>query len=144
MRSILEILGDTFPGNNPGETRHPPVSSAGSEGGVVRPNVGSVPPEALKIVRVSARYDFTGPRGGRIRAPAVAGMGAPSVPSQRTHLSTIPAMFGYIYYDKTEIDSEACEKYPCEMYISLELDIRQEFNIVFVSSFMTLSLSTAL
>ena len=45
----------------------------------------------------------------QIGAPAVAGIGAPSVPSRRTRLSLMPVPFGYMNHEKTEIDSESCE-----------------------------------
>ena len=54
-------------------------------------------------------YYFISSHELQIGAPAVAGIGATPVPSRRTRLSTMPTPFGYMFYDKTEIDSEACE-----------------------------------
>ena len=54
-------------------------------------------------------YYFIGTHDFQIGAPAVAGIGAPSVPSRRTRLSPMPVPFGYMFYDNTEIDAEASE-----------------------------------
>ena len=60
-------------------------------------------------MRSRVLYYFISTRDFQIGAPAVAGIGAPSVPSRRTRLSPMPVPFGYINYEKTEIDSESCE-----------------------------------
>ncbi len=60
-------------------------------------------------MRSRVLYYFISTRDFQIGAPAVAGIGAPSVPSRRTRLSLMPVPFGYINYEKTEIDSESCE-----------------------------------
>ena len=60
-------------------------------------------------MRSRVLYYFISTRDFQIGAPAVAGIGAPSVPSRRTRLSLMPVPFGYMFYDKTEIDSESCE-----------------------------------
>ena len=78
-------------------------------GGVVRPNTRSVSADAAKTTRVRVLYYFISTHDFQIGAPAVAGIGAPPVPSRRTRLSTMPVPFGYMFYDKTEIDSESCE-----------------------------------
>ena len=78
-------------------------------GDVVRPNGGSVSAEPSKTMRFRVLYYFISSHDFQIGAPAVAEIGAPPVPSRRTRLSTMPAPFEYMFYDKTEIDSEACE-----------------------------------
>ena len=78
-------------------------------GGVVRPNVRSVSADPAKTERVRVLYYFTSTHDFQIGAPAVAGIGAPSVPSRRTRLRHMPALFGYMFYDNTEIDSESIE-----------------------------------
>ena len=60
-------------------------------------------------MRSRVLYYFISTRDFQIGAPAVAGIGAPSVPSRRTRLSLMPVPFGYMNYEKTEIDSESCE-----------------------------------
>ena len=60
-------------------------------------------------MRSRVLYYFISTRDFQIGAPAVAGIGAPSVPSRRTRLSPMPVPFGYMNYEKTEIDSESCE-----------------------------------
>ena len=96
-------------GSGRGETAITPISSGGCAGGVVRPNVRPVSPEPSKTMRFHVLYYFISSHNFQIGAPAVAGIGAPPVPSRRTRLSTMPAPFGYMFYDKTEIDSEAIE-----------------------------------
>ena len=78
-------------------------------GGVVRPNGGSVSAEPSKTMRFYVLYYFTSTHDFQIGAPAVAGIGAPPVPFRRTRLSPMPVPFGYMFYDKTEIDSESNE-----------------------------------
>ena len=78
-------------------------------GGVVRPNVRSVSADPAKTMRFYVLYYFTSTHDFQIGAPAVAGISASSVPFRRTRLSPMPVPFGYMSYDKTEIDSEACE-----------------------------------
>ena len=78
-------------------------------GGVVRPNVRSVSPDPAQTMRFCLLYYFISTHCFQVGAPAVAGIGAPSVPSRRTRLSTMSALFRYIRYEKTEIDSESCE-----------------------------------
>ena len=60
-------------------------------------------------MRSRVLYYFISTRDFQIGAPAVAGIGAPSVPSRRTRLSLMPVPSGYTNYEKTEIDSESCE-----------------------------------
>ena len=60
-------------------------------------------------MRFHVLYYFISSHHFQIGAPAVAGIGAAPVPSRRTRLSTMPVLFGYTFYDKTEIDSESCE-----------------------------------
>ena len=60
-------------------------------------------------MRSRVLYYFISTRDFQIGAPAVAGIGAPSVPSRRTRLSLMPVPFGYMNYETTEIDSEASE-----------------------------------
>ena len=60
-------------------------------------------------MRSRVLYHFISTRDFQIGAPAVAGIGAPSVPSRRTRLSLMPVPSGYTNYEKTEIDSESCE-----------------------------------
>ena len=60
-------------------------------------------------MRVYVLYYFIGTHDFQIGAPAVAGIGAPSVPSRRTRLSPMPVPFGYMFYDNTEIDAESSE-----------------------------------
>ena len=78
-------------------------------GGVVRPNIRSVSADPAKTERVRVLYYFTSTNDFQIGAPAVAGISALSVPFRRTRLSPMTVPFGYMFYDKTEIDSEACE-----------------------------------
>ena len=78
-------------------------------GGVVRPNVRSVSADPAKTERVRVLYYFTSTHDFQIGAPAVAGIGAPPVPFRRTRLSPMTVPLGYMFYDKTEIDSEVCE-----------------------------------
>ena len=94
-------------GSGRGETAITPISSGGCAGGVVRPNAPSVSAEAAKTTRFRVLYYFMSTHDFQIGAPAVAGIGAPPVPSKRTHLSTMPVPFGYMFYEKTEIDSES-------------------------------------
>ena len=60
-------------------------------------------------MRSRVLYHFISTHDFQIGAPAVAGIGAPSVPSRRTRLSLMPVPSGYTNYEKTEIDSESCE-----------------------------------
>ena len=60
-------------------------------------------------MRFYVLYYFIGTHDFQNRAPAVAGIGALSAPSRRTRLSPMTVPFGYMFYDKTEIDSESCE-----------------------------------
>ena len=62
-------------------------------------------------MRFYVLYYFVGTHDFQNRASAVAGIGAPSVPSRRTRLSPIsmPVPFGYMFYDNAEIDSESSE-----------------------------------
>ena len=76
---------------------------------MVRPNIRLVSAEAAKTTRFRVLYYFMSTHDFQIGAPAVAGIGAPPVPSRRTRLSPMPTPFGYMFYDKTEIDSESCE-----------------------------------
>ena len=90
---------------------HSPISSGGCVGDVVRPDQildRSLhnPPKPCVFVYF---YYFISTHDFQIGTSAVAGIGAPPVPSRRTHLSPMTAPFGYMFYDKTEIDSEACE-----------------------------------
>ena len=80
---------------------------------MVRPNTRLVSPEPSKTERFHVLYYFISSHDFQIVAPAVAEIGAPSVSFRRTRLSTMPAPFGYMFYDKTEIDSEACEVTVC-------------------------------
>ena len=96
-------------GSGRGETAITPISSGGCAGGVVRPNGRSVSAEPAKTMRFYVLYYFIGSHDFQIGVPAVAGIGAPPVPSRRTHLSTMPVPFGYMFYEKTEIDSESNE-----------------------------------
>ena len=56
-------------------------------------------------MRFHVLYYFISSHDFQIGAPAVAGIGAPPVPSRRTRLSTMTMLFGYMFYEKTEIDS---------------------------------------
>ena len=96
-------------GSGRGETAITPISSGGCAGGVVRPNTRLVSAEPSKTIRFHVLYYLISTHDFQIGAPAVAGIGAPPVPSRRTRLSPMPTPFGYMFYDKTEIDSEACE-----------------------------------
>jgi len=60
-------------------------------------------------MRFRVFYYFISTHDFQIGAPAVAGIGAPSVPSRRTRLSLMPVPFGYMNHEKTEIASESCE-----------------------------------
>ena len=60
-------------------------------------------------MRFHLLYYFISTHDFQIGAPAVAGISALPVPSRRTRLSPMPVPFGYMFYDKTEIDSESNE-----------------------------------
>ena len=76
---------------------------------MVRPNTGSVPQRSLQKAQDVAPLGFTGTYYGRIGAPAVAGIGAPSVRFSRARLSSMTGTSRDISCGKKEIDSESSE-----------------------------------
>ena len=81
-------------------------------------------------MRSRVLYYFITTLDFQIGAPAVAGIGAPPVPSRRTRLSTMPTPFGYMFYDKTEIDSESCE-------VTVQLTARGNFGPLYPTKALT-------